>query len=198
MPRTGRPRALDDNKQRDVCLMTTLGFTLENVARFIGCSASTIRRELRRNPAFLEKFRQAQLGCELGPLNTLRQAALTNWRAALLYLERMNPNAFVKKNVRYITQEQLQLFTEKIVTELTGNHDSKTSRRVLGKMSAFIDRIDLEAEAHRGDRRLSRSEQLERERLVDATKPIQSLAQESPSSSGALCKNYRPRRGHGV
>jgi len=183
MSRTGRPRALDDLKQRDVCTLTTLGFTLENVARFVGCAASTIRRELGRNPAFLEKYRQAQLGCELGPLNTIRQAALTNWRAGVWFLERINPHAFVKKNVRYITQEQLQLFMEKIVTEFTGNDDSKQHRRALGKLSAFIDRIDVETEAHRGDRRLSRREQVERERLVDASKPIQSLARKPPSPS---------------
>ena len=152
--------------------MTTLGFNLENIARFIGCAATTIRRELRRNREFADKFRQAQLGCELAPLNTLRQAALTNWRAARLYLELMNPHAFAKKNIRYITQEQLKVFLDTLVTELAGNADSKAQRAIIAKMSAFVDRIDIEAEAHRGNRRLSRTEQLQRDRLVDATKPI--------------------------
>ena len=171
MPRTGRPRALNDLKQRDVCTLTTVGFTLETIARFVGCAATTIRRELQRNPQFQEKFRQAQLSCEIGPLNNIRQAALTNWRAGVWYLERVNPHSFVKKNVRYITQEQLQLFMEQVVTELMGN-DDKQHQHALGKLTAFIDRIDVQAEAGRGDRRLSRREQLERERLVDASKPI--------------------------
>src|SRR3954452_8305641 len=103
MSRTGRPRVLDDAKCRDVCTLTTIGFSIENVARFVGCAATTIRRELARNPKFQEQFRKANLAREIGPLNNIRQTALTNWRAGVWYLERINPYTFARQNLRYIT-----------------------------------------------------------------------------------------------
>jgi hypothetical protein len=94
MPRTGRPRVLDDAKRRDVCALVGAGCGLDAAARYVGCSVSTLRREALRNEEFRRQLRGAEVQIQLSPLNALRQAAGTHWRAAAWLLERLQPERF--------------------------------------------------------------------------------------------------------
>jgi hypothetical protein len=172
MSRTGRPRVINDDKRRDICTLTTVGFSIENVARFVGCAASTIRRELDRNPEFSEQFRKANLARELGPLNNVRQTALTNWRAAVWYLERINPTAFVKPSTRYITHEQFALAVDALISEVLAGGDEKHERRVKARLAAFVQRFDREVAISRGSQPMSHRELARRDKLVEANKPM--------------------------
>ena len=40
MPTTGRPRALDEVKRREVCALISAGCGVEGAARFVGCAAN--------------------------------------------------------------------------------------------------------------------------------------------------------------
>lgn len=84
----GRPRALDEGKQREVCALTTAGMSLPKIAAYVGCSTKTIRRLRDEDPGFDERMRQAQLGADLTPLEAMRRASATHWRAAAWMLQR--------------------------------------------------------------------------------------------------------------
>jgi tRNA C32,U32 (ribose-2'-O)-methylase TrmJ len=139
----GRPRALDNVKLREISALISAGCGLEGAARYVGCAASTIRREARRNPDFNEQLRRAHLAAELGPLNAMRNAANKHWRAAAWLLERTNAQRFAKQNVRHIKPEQLQQFSEVISGLLLQEiPDHNTRRRILRRLDKFIQRAD--------------------------------------------------------
>jgi hypothetical protein len=94
MGNMGRPRALDDAQRREVCALISAGCGFRTAAEYVGCSPSTIRREALRNPEFHEQVRSADLSCQLSPLQAIRKAAATNWRAAAWLLERTNPQRY--------------------------------------------------------------------------------------------------------
>jgi hypothetical protein len=90
----GRPRALNDAQRREVCALIATGCGFRTAADYVGCSPSTIRREALRNPEFHEQVRNADLRCQLTPLQAIMKAAATNWRAAAWLLERTNPQRY--------------------------------------------------------------------------------------------------------
>jgi hypothetical protein len=133
------------------------GCGLEGAARFVGCSPITIRREARRDPAFRDQLRRAQQDCEIGPLGTIRKAAHENWRASAWYLERMNPQQFGKKNVRYVTPEQLGAFAHQVVTSvLDDNLDEEARLRAMNKLETFVAQLNLQSPDHDPLSKLSR------------------------------------------
>ena len=91
MATTGRPRALNEDKRKQVCGLVASGCGMDHAARHVGCSVRTIRREALRNPAFGEKLRRAELAAQLQPISAVRSAASKNWRAAAWLLERTQP-----------------------------------------------------------------------------------------------------------
>lgn len=108
----GRPRALDDVKRREVIALISAGSSVEGAARYVGCAASTIRREALRNPQFNEDLRRASLTAELNPLQAIREASKKYWRAGAWLLERINPQRFGKQSVRHVKPEHVQEFIQ--------------------------------------------------------------------------------------
>jgi IS30 family transposase len=149
-PPVGRPRALDNVKLREISALISAGCGLEGAARYVGCAASTIRREARRNPDFNEQLRRAHLAAELGPLNAMRNAANKHWRAAAWLLERTNAQRFAKQNVRHVKPEHLQQFTEMIGNllqqEIPDRNTRRRIRRRLGKVIKQSEADSLAAE----------------------------------------------------
>ncbi|TWT78043.1 hypothetical protein Pla123a_18430 [Posidoniimonas polymericola] len=86
----GRPRVLDEGKQREVCALLTSGMTFGEAAAYVGCCEKTIRREQRRDEDFDERVRRARMAARLGPLQAVRQAAATHWRAAAWLVDRQD------------------------------------------------------------------------------------------------------------
>ena len=93
----GRQRILCEAKQREICAMVAAGCTVEAAARYVCCSTITIRREARRNAQFHELLRQASVSAQLSPVQTMREAAAQNWRAAAWLLERTEPHRYGKR-----------------------------------------------------------------------------------------------------
>ena len=148
MSSAGRPRALDEVKQAELCALMSQGCDVERAARYVGCSASTIRRELRRNKEFNKRLSDAVLSAELDPLRAVRRAAQKHWRAGAWLLERMNPQRFGKQNVRFIKPRQLQAFIEEFAnTILDEAQDAEACRRVERKVKAFAAKLERETRA---------------------------------------------------
>jgi len=126
--RPGRPRALDQVKQREIIAVVTAGFGIERAARYVDCAASTIRRECRRNPNFDTELRRAGLTGELCPLQAIREAARKYWRAAAWLLERLDPERFGKQNPRHIKPDQLEAFSS-IIMEIVGREVANPQER---------------------------------------------------------------------
>jgi hypothetical protein len=106
-PMPGRPRALCETKQREICMLVATGCTLETAARFVGCTPVTIFRESRRNPEFGERLGRSRASAEITPIKTMRQAATSQWRAAAWLLERTQPEQFAKRAANTFTQEDV-------------------------------------------------------------------------------------------
>src|SRR3972149_3390604 len=100
-----RPRALDELKRREICALVSAGCGIAEAARYVGCNPVTIRREAPRNAEFHEPLRNADLRAELSPLQALRQAAHTHWRAAAWFLERTQPDRFGRRNPDTVTPQ---------------------------------------------------------------------------------------------
>jgi hypothetical protein len=151
-PRPGRPRALDETKRREVCALITAGCGIEGAARYVGCAPSTIRREALRNVQFNEELRRANLAAELSPLNAMRHAAATHWRAAAWLLERTNPQRFARQNVTALKPEQLKEFTAMMIDILNDEtRDRETRTRIKRRVDAIIRQVERDVWAKHVD-----------------------------------------------
>ena len=97
MPRTGRPRALDDTKRSTVCAIVAHGGSLEEAAQHVGCALSTLHRERHRNEVFRKQLHEAQVQATLTPYRQMRSAARRSWRASAWMLERLNPGRYARR-----------------------------------------------------------------------------------------------------
>jgi len=117
-----RPRTLDDTKRREISALLAAGSTIRHAAKYVGCSVSTIHRETARNPEFREQLRHAEASARLAPLQAMRQAAQTHWRAAAWMLERTDPEQFGRpqpqalgtKELRALARDLLAIFDQEI------------------------------------------------------------------------------------
>lgn len=112
---TGRPRAFDDAMRREVCALITAGCDLRYAARYVGCSLSTLRRELQRNDEFSAQIRRAEAGAAIHPLVAMNQAASTHWRAAAWMLERTMPERFARPAAKKFSQRQAKQLISDLV-----------------------------------------------------------------------------------
>jgi hypothetical protein len=157
MAEGGRPRVLDDVKRREICALITAGYDLAGVAQYVGCSRRTIQREILRNEEFSERIRRASLACELEPLNSIRQMARTNWRAAAWYLERTNPNRYGKRNPVLLTPEDVREFLDALSGIVLEEVRSKVTRkRIIRHLLQMAGEIDQAASQHATSSRSSR------------------------------------------
>src|SRR3954451_15970514 len=117
-PGPGRPRVLDESKVRHILSVVARGCSLEQAARYIGCAASTIRREARRNPKFGDELRRVLVDSELFALATIREAAGRHWRAGRFLLEHTAAQRIREQNRRPLTRNQVRRFTTEIADVL--------------------------------------------------------------------------------
>jgi hypothetical protein len=110
MPNSGQPRALDPPKQKTICSLIAAGASLRQAARFIDCDAKTIRNEAARDDDFRRELAKARSEAALHPLETLHQAAKTNWRASVVWMQRIDPDRFARPNAAVVTQREANQF----------------------------------------------------------------------------------------
>jgi hypothetical protein len=86
----GRPMALDDFKRHRISTLVARGAGIRSAARALGCDASTIRREMQRNPEFRHEFECNRAQAQMMPLKVLHDSAVRgNWRAAMWWIKRL-------------------------------------------------------------------------------------------------------------
>lgn len=97
-----RPKVLDDSKRDMICALATAGMRMQGIAEYVGCSVQTITRERRQNEEFEERFRRARAASDLKPLEAMRRASATHWRAAAWMLERSD-RRFEERRTQHTT-----------------------------------------------------------------------------------------------
>jgi tRNA-dihydrouridine synthase len=157
MAKIGRPRALDEFKRREIFALVAVGCGIEAAARYVGCNAITIRREALRNPDFHDQLRHAELAAEIEPLQAMKRAAATHWRAAAWLLERTHPNRFGRRDAESIRPEQLDDFMlqlgEAIAEQLPDGPDAERVVRHITAMARNTLRQEWAAKHTRRDPR---------------------------------------------
>jgi hypothetical protein len=116
--RPGRPRALDRDKQATICNLVAAGVSLRQAAQFVDCDRSSIRREAKRNGEFRRQFAKARSEASIHPLETLRRAARADWRAALCWMERLDPQRFARPDASVVTQRESNQFVVNLVESI--------------------------------------------------------------------------------
>lgn len=96
MPRTGRPRAIDEHKRTAICAVVSNGGSLEEAAQLLGCAVSTIHREKRRNEQFRKELDEAQVNATLTPYRRMNAASRRSWRAAAWMIDQNRPKSRVE------------------------------------------------------------------------------------------------------
>ncbi|MEQ8210217.1 MAG: hypothetical protein RH917_10330 [Lacipirellulaceae bacterium] len=123
----GRPRILaDHDKRRSLCAMIAVGAGLDAAARHVGCSIWTVQREAQRDEEFAKQLREANSTAELLPLQALRTAAKTNWRAAAWLLERTHPEQFARRKPDTYAPADIFKVLEDAVSVLLEECEDKT------------------------------------------------------------------------
>jgi hypothetical protein len=115
MKKRGRPPVLDESKRREILAILTMGCSQAAAADYVGCSISTIRRTLERDPLFAQSIGRARSNAEVGLVRNIRTAADSGkyWRAAAWALERFFPARYNPGALQTITPEQLaQVITQ--------------------------------------------------------------------------------------
>ena len=75
MPTPGRRKSLDEAKLGNVCELVAGGSSIRQVARYMGCAPSSIRREAERNEEFRRQLAMAKAEVRILPTEVLRDAA---------------------------------------------------------------------------------------------------------------------------
>jgi hypothetical protein len=136
--RPGRPRALDENKKATVCNLVAAGVSLRQAAQFVDCDRRSIRREAQRNGAFRRQLAKARSEASIHPLQTLRQAAKTNWRAALCWMERLDPERFARPDASVVTQRESNQFAVNLVEAIEKTVSNPSERGDLFEMLSAV------------------------------------------------------------
>lgn len=103
----GRPTMLDEVKQREICALISAGCSVAHAARYVGCSARTIRRHAERDEAFAQRLRRSETGIRLTALESIRRASATHWRAAAWLIR--NAGALPKESEEFDTDRRNQI-----------------------------------------------------------------------------------------
>jgi hypothetical protein len=134
MSATGRPTALDDDKQATVCSLVAAGVSLRQTAHFVDCDPRSIRREAQRDPEFRRRLAKARSEASVHPLQTLRQAAQADWRAALCWMERLDPERFARPNATVVTQREANRFVGDLIESIEQSVSNPQERVSLYEM----------------------------------------------------------------
>ncbi len=127
----GRAKVLDDVKKREVCALVTAGMSLAKVARYVGCCRRTILNERDRDADFDQRMRRAELAAELSPMEAMRRAASTHWRAAAWMLDRqerreterrVKPDVFTREELLRLGDEVKRIVSRAVLDPFDGPH----------------------------------------------------------------------------
>jgi hypothetical protein len=136
-----RPRILNSERRAEFCNLLASGLGLGEAARGVGCSLRTIRREVDRDDSFRQQISRILLANRLDPVHHIRQAALTDWRAATWLLERFDPEQFARRDRASCSPKDLQTVLDRVIETVLQQIDKDEDRtRVYRAATAVADR----------------------------------------------------------
>lgn len=100
MAKRRRSPDMTPEQERSFLQMLQLGQYQSEAARKLGFSPTTISMRKARRPEFRAAVEAAEAGLELGLVAQLVKAASSDWRAALMMLERRFPERWAKPEIR--------------------------------------------------------------------------------------------------
>jgi hypothetical protein len=136
MPLPGRPKALDDENQKTICSLLAAGASLRQAAHFVDCDPQSIRREAERNDEFRRQLAKAKSEANIEPLETLRHAAKNDWRAALSWMERIDPDRFARPDASIVTKREANLFVADLIESIERAISNPRERKDLFELLA--------------------------------------------------------------
>ena len=131
MSNPGQPKALDDKRQKTFCSLIAAGASVRQAAHFVDCDPKSIRREAERNDDFRCQLAKAKSEANIHPLQTLQRAAQTDWRAALRYMERLDPDRFARTDANVVTRRDANQFVAHLVESIERAVSSADERTTL-------------------------------------------------------------------
>jgi hypothetical protein len=129
-----KPLSLDDAQRDSVCSLVADGFTIRQAAHFNDTTPRTIQREAQRNERFRQRLTKAKSAVTVRPLHTLREAARTNWRAAVCLMERLEPERFANPSANVVSQSEANQFVTHLVAAIEEGVSSQKERAVVFKL----------------------------------------------------------------
>ena len=149
MARVGRPPALDEMKQREICAIISVGCSRQTAASYVGCASDTIRKTAQRDAGFNDQLQQAESKYEILHLKNINEAAKSKqyWRAAAWALERKFPDRYGHRHPTSITAEQVSNLVAQlaeIVAEAVPA--AKHRKAVLRRITALLEVLGSEDE----------------------------------------------------
>jgi hypothetical protein len=129
MPTPGRPKALAEKQRATVCSLVAGGVSIRQAARYVGCAPSSIRREAERNEEFRRELTKARSEASIHPMQTLVEAAKTNWRAAAFCMKRIDPDRFARPDASIITQREANQLVADLIESIERAISSPQERK---------------------------------------------------------------------
>lgn len=187
----GRPRVLDEMKQREVCALVSAGCSLQAAADYVECAPNTIRREIERDAEFGGRFRAARLAAQLNPLRMMRQAAANHWRAAAWLLERTDPDQFARQPSPAFRAKQARALEHDVLAILSAEIENPLLLGRLRKQIRLLIHYSIDGVVHveRTNRQLRAIF-----REIDALDRDTERHFDSPGSEVAACPADKPAR----
>lgn len=147
-----KKRKLNAQEKKNIIAIITVGCSRETAARYVGCSAHVIRREMTESPAFAAQIAHAEEDSEVFFINKIRQAANKEqyWRAAAWALERRCPNRYAPRGAGALSMEQVQALISKlaeiVIQEIPGGTERRSILKrihdLLRQSTPDVERID--------------------------------------------------------
>jgi hypothetical protein len=161
----GRPRKLDEQKQREICAMLAVGCDRRSAAKYVGCTVETIRQTALRDREFAERLRHSELRAKLAQLQNIQSAGKSSWRASAWMLERLYPQEFARRAPDTVTREELAQFLTEL-GKLFGRHVTDPAAQTA--LQADLEVLAANAREEPDSNRLELSD--EAERILDQAK----------------------------
>jgi hypothetical protein len=131
-----RQRHFNPNKRAQLIALVANGRALKDAARLTGCSVRTVQRESLRDPDFRQDLCRAELDARNQPLQHIRKAAASHWRAAAWLLERTDPARFGRRTPNsYPLADVENALTTLLEAALAEVYDDESRRRVYKRLS---------------------------------------------------------------
>ncbi len=141
MAKRARQGVLDADKKREVVAIVSVGCSRAVAAKYVGCSAETIRRGAKRDAEFGEQLRRAETGHELRYLQLIQGAAkdAKYWRAAAWALERKYPERYGQRATGSVTKAEMgQMVRELGETIAAEVSEAAVRRKILARLDRWV------------------------------------------------------------